>query len=375
LGFTSHFDEAFRRAESEREEAAVFISRIIPEEDKDRIRHEIEIDANFAGREHHFFGMKVRNALRAGGFFYDPHVMDCIWFSWLKEAVCLPKDKIVITDSLRRRIRKYEEQQCLENPPICPEIEEEQTLSIIKQLEDRYRIRMPEVKIQQSVNVKNSLLISPPPYDLDELIHVKQERNRQLSWQKLTQNELNSIDSSKFTIFLARKHPLQGIGLYASAWHELAHVTARVIGIKDRVLNESFAYANEIRGLLQAAMKGEFSQEQAVDAVEFLVKCAKNESLDTGIFSALNRMGLKGIPDDMKTPYHYLALEAIKRHNPDLRFRNRNLNELVAESDRTIDHILATWRRTKLTDRLPAIILSCFVIALFLILIIVGLLH
>jgi hypothetical protein len=113
LSFRSNLDEAFRGAEADRKDAVLFLSRIISEENKARIRREMENDAHFAAKQHHFFGSQVRGALRAGGFFYDPIVMDDIWFSWVKEAVYLPKDKIVITYSINERIQRYEDLQNL----------------------------------------------------------------------------------------------------------------------------------------------------------------------------------------------------------------------------------------------------------------------
>jgi hypothetical protein len=68
----AYFCDAFKRANDDREEAVRFLSQIIPTEDKTRIRRRIENDPNFAAREHLSLGMNVRNALRAGGFFYDP---------------------------------------------------------------------------------------------------------------------------------------------------------------------------------------------------------------------------------------------------------------------------------------------------------------
>ena len=75
---------------------------------KNRIRLEIKNDPKFVDK-HHLLGLgtRVRNALRMGGFFYNPHTMDGIWFGWLKEAVCLPEDKIILTDSMKERIERY----------------------------------------------------------------------------------------------------------------------------------------------------------------------------------------------------------------------------------------------------------------------------
>jgi hypothetical protein len=361
----AYFDDAFKRANADQEQAVRFLSQIIPSEDKTQIRHQIENDPNFAGREHLSFGMNVRNALRAGGFFYDPHVMDSIWFSWLKEAVCLPENKKAITDSVRTRIKKYEKQQLLENPPPCPRISEERIAEIKRQLEDRYEIRMPEISVEYSENVRGSLAINPPPYDLDELDHVKAERNRDLRLRGLTEEEVSRIVSYRHTIFLLQKQPFQSLGLYGSAWHELAHVAATVIGIKDRVLNESFAIANEFRGLLQAVVKGVFALDEVRDLTEYLVKCARLEQVDTGLFASLSRMGLRGIPEDFRTPYHSQALEFIQRYNPKLEFRSRSPEDLITEWDNTIEYILTTWRKRKLKSQLPLIVVPSVVIGGF----------
>lgn len=98
-----------KRAEGDRNEAIVFLAAIIPKEDRERIHSEIENDPEFVGKQHMFLGLKVRNALRMSDFFYSPHLMDYIWFPWLRDAVSLPEEKIILTESIKERITKYQE--------------------------------------------------------------------------------------------------------------------------------------------------------------------------------------------------------------------------------------------------------------------------
>jgi hypothetical protein len=82
-------------------------------------------------------------------------------------------------------------------------------------------------------------------------------------------------------------------------------------------------------------------------------------------------MGIRGIPDTYKTPYHLSALDAIREYNPDLRFRNRSPDELIPELDSTIEHALKIWRKRTLKSRLPLIIVPSVVIGGFIIFIII----
>lgn len=359
------------RAKADEEEAILFLASIVPEESRKKIQNEIENDTRFAAKHHFSLGLTVRNTLRTGGFQYTPNTLDTIWPSWLKKAVNLPKDTIILTDSIKARIKKYEDQQRLENPPICPELEAGQVSKIIRQLEVHYRIKMPEIRIDYSDHIKSSFVFDPPSYNLNELEYVREEIERDLRLRGLEEDKLKRIDWSRYSIFLLRKQPKQYAGLYGSAWHELAHVAASIIGIKDRVLGESFAIANEFRGLLQASKEGLFPQDEVTDVIEHLAECTKYERVNTEFFSKLSRMGIRGIPDDYKTPYHYSALDAIREHNPDLRFRNRSPDELITELDGTIEHVLETWRKRKLKSKLPLIVVPSVVIGGFIIFIII----
>ena len=351
------------RADADCKEATVFLAAITPKKDRERIRLMIESDPEFRAREHWSLGMKTRNALRNSGFFYNPHLMDYIWFSWLEKAVNLPESEIVLTDAIKERIKGYEAQEHLANPPVCPQLEEGQTGKIKRQLEELYGIRLPVVDILHSDHVVSSFTV-PPDRDVYKLGIVKEDRESQLRRRGLEERELPQIDSHKFTVVLQTKQSTGSVGLYHSAWHELAHVAAGNLGIRDPVWNESFAIANQFKGLLLAAEEGIFPHEQVYDDIEYYLKCCKYEVVDAGLFSKLEEFGIRGIPEEKKRPHHYLALGALKKHNPELKYRNRATEVLVAELDKTIQDILSESRSRKHRTNRPLIFGAVLAVAL-----------
>jgi hypothetical protein len=175
---------------------------------------------------------------------------------------------------------------------------------------------------------------------------------------------LPQINSRRFTVVLQTRRPTGSVGLYHSAWHELAHVAAGSLGVRDPVLNESFAIANQFKGLLLAAEEGIFPHEQVYDDIEHYLECCKYEVGDAGLFSKLEEFGIRGIPEWKKRPHHYLALGALKKHNPELKYRNRAAEVLIAELDNTIQDILRESRsRKRRTDR-PLIFCAVLAVAL-----------
>lgn len=349
-----------KRVYADQKEAIVFLAKIIPKEDKERIRRKLEKHPDLLPM---FLGMKVLNALRIGGFFYGPHTMDFIWFGWLKEAVSLPEDRIILTDSVRRRIKEFREYA---SPPVSPKLDMEQINRIKERLENLYGIEMPTVEVEYSEDVKGSLTSAPLTFNLDELEYVARERDHIFRWIGLKEQEISRIDSSTYTIFLLTRHPKQQIGLYGSAWHELAHVAAYVIGIKDAVIGESFAFANEFKGLLEAAEDGLFPRDKVIDSIEFCIKQAKYEKLDSAIFSQMRRAKGK-VPIYLATAVHYQALDHLKRYNPDLSYQGRNLDELIAELDNSTQYIMNLWRRKKWMSTARRALPSVMVIASFII--------
>jgi hypothetical protein len=132
-------------------------------------------------------------------------------------------------------------------------------------------------------------------------------------------------------------------------------VAASILGIRDTDLSESFAVANELKGLLQAAKDGVFSEEEVFDTIEFILKSTEFEQLDAALFSKLARMGLQGIPKEYTTPYHFLALKALRKHNPEMKYRSRSAEVLVTELDNTIQDILRESRSRKHKTNRPII--------------------
>lgn len=327
----SYFEKAMERVNADQEGAVMFLAKIIPKEDKERIRRNIEKDPDFATKQHMFLGMKVRNALRTAGFFYDPYTMDGIWFSWLHKAVCLAEDQIVVTDSVKERIEKY--QASIERPPVCPKLEAEEFRSMIEQIEERHKIKLSEVEIRYSDNIRSAFCISPTILPSEETIsglYFVQERIRkfyrirksELKLKGLTDSEIEGIDPSKYTIFLPRRYSNYSAGLYGAVWHELGHIVASVLGIKAKIPNESVAIAYSFRGLLQEAKEGKLPLEKVFDQIELYI-----EKTQEPLTRALMHYGE--------------ALFAIRKHIPYLKFRNRDPNELLMELDKTIEYTLA----------------------------------
>ena len=328
-GNDSLFSREFKRVDADAREAIVFLANIIPEDAKGQIRRQIEEDHEFSGKQHMFLGMKVRNALRAGGFFYSPHTMDLIWFSWLKKAVFLTESEIIMTNSIKERINRYN--ASVAKPPICPEIEIEEIEKIKGRIEKRHRIKLP-VEVRYSDNIDRGFCIAavdfPPRMPSEEKNRFYRDRNVLLSLKGLKDCELEGIDPSKFTIFLPRRHLNYPAHLYATLSEELGHAAARALFVKDKSLDGSIAVAYRFAGLLEAAKEGKFPLEKAFDQIELDLKNLQHNPLS--YFSD-----------------HHQSLHTIREYNPYLRFRNRDPDEILVELDKSIDYALSIDKKRK----------------------------
>lgn len=304
--------ESMERVNADQEEAVVFLAKIISRKEKKRIRMSIAKDPEFAVKQHMFFGMNVRNALRAGGFFYDPITMDVIWFDWLKRAVCLPEDKIILTDSIKERIKKY--RASIRRPPLRPKLDPSEVASIKKRLEKRHNMKLPDVDVRYSDNIKGALVIEAPKLPQWAWKHAFELKG-------LDDDELEGIDPYKFTIFLPKRYSNYPVGLYGVLWHEFGHVLACTLCVKDRTHSEGIAYACGFRGLLLEALEGKFSVEKAVEEIE---------------------RQIKGVEGSFPFLPHRTALRVIKKYDvergcfADLEVRNRDPEEFIAELDESI---------------------------------------
>jgi hypothetical protein len=361
----SPLEKDFERASSDEEEAIAFLASIIPQKDKIRIRKEIESNPDFAAKQHMFLGMTTRNALRVGGFHYMPYTMDVIWFSWLKKAVNLPEDNIVVTDSVRGRIKKY--RASIKRPPLRPPLGPKEIESVKEQLERRHGIRLPEIDVRYSDNITHALSISvgelPPNKSSVTEARLADSTSSWLKLEGLKSGDLDAFDTSKFTIFLPKRYVNYPSGLYGSVWHELAHAAALALDLKDKDFEESFAVTYSFIGLLLGAKEGNFSLEKAFDQIELSIKSAKHS------FPA--------------TPHHW-SLKPIEAHNPGLKFRNRDMTGLLAELDKTIEDIVDTdkeifeivqERKLKRYEKPFVIILGTVALALLAISFVLSLLH
>jgi hypothetical protein len=359
-GSVSYFKKELEHAYTDKQEAIVFLAKIIPTKDKEQIRISIEKDLEFERKQHMFLGMNVRNALRAGGFSYFQEVMDLIWFRWLKEAVCLTEDKIVLSDTPKERVEKF--QASIQKPPTCPELKLEEVERIKKQIEARHKIRLPEVDFQYSDNIVDAFCshsVAPPelrdPSTLIDypLLHEKvtkfyQQWNTNLKLKGLSDPEIERITPWKFTIFLPRRYSNYPAGLYGAVWHELGHVAASTLHVKDDILQESIAIAHCLKGLLLEAKEERVTLEKAIFQIEHYVA------------------GYAMNPFSFLSP-HKQALEAIQAFNPNLRFRKRDVNELIVELDKSIDHALNVDKTNKSRSDKPLLFAMLLVIAVVLI--------
>ena len=352
----SYFKKELERAYADKQEAIVFLAKIIPRESKEQIHKSIEKDQDFERKQSLFLGMKVRNALRAGGFSYSQEVMELIWFGWLKEAVSLTEDNIVLSDTLKERIKQF--QASIEKPPLCPELEMDEINRIRKQIEKRHKIRLPEVEFQYSDNIVDAFCshsVAPPelrdPCTLTDypLLHEKmtkfyQEWKLNLKLKGLSDSEIEMVNQWKFTIFLPRRYANYPAGLYGAVWHELGHVAASTLSVKNEVLQESIAIAHCLNGLLLEVQEGKVDLEKAVSQIERYVA------------------GYMMNPFSFLSP-HKQGLEAIQVFNPNLRFRGRDVNELEAELDKSIGYALDVDKRNKLRFEKPLILVAGLAIA------------
>lgn len=233
---------------------------------------------------------------------------------------------------------------------------------IIKQLEDLFKIKMPSISIRYSSEVTSPFCISPHDFGASyELEWVKREKEIEFRGRGLDGSALDSVDPSEFTIFLSTKHPEQHARNYGVEWHELAHVAAGTLGIRDEVLNETIAYACEFRGLLQAAKRGLFQRKEVADAISIDIQSAKSEPVDAFVFSRLEEMGLKGIPRRLKTIPHYSAFKTMKTYCAALASPDSDIDELITMLDKTIKYAVKSWRKR---TRYPIIFGFAFAAAL-----------
>jgi hypothetical protein len=96
------------RSHPEDEEVTTLLASIIPKKDKKRIRTVVEENPTlWWAKHHHFLGMNVRNTLRRAGFDFSDITMDNMWPFWVENAIYLSEDRLVLTDSIKRRIDRW----------------------------------------------------------------------------------------------------------------------------------------------------------------------------------------------------------------------------------------------------------------------------
>jgi hypothetical protein len=167
----SFLQRELERASADEAEAIVFLASIIPMRSRAKIRAEIH-NSRPAGMNDFLFGTRVRNLLRMGGFQYRLDVMESIWFSWLKKAVNLPEDMIVLTDSTRERIRKYK--SIFRKPPLRPPLDPREIENAKQAVEKRLSIKLPEIDVRYSDSIQSAMCLSAsePTTAIDNVPHL-----------------------------------------------------------------------------------------------------------------------------------------------------------------------------------------------------------
>lgn len=241
---------------------------------------------------------------------------------------------------------------------------------IRKQIENRHKIKLPEIAFHYSDNITSAFCshsVAPPElrdpskltdYQLlnEKMANLHQKWRLKLKLEGLSDSEIENVDLWKFTIFIPKQHPNYPVGLYFFIWHELGHAAAFMLHVKDMTINESIAIAHGIRGLLLELQEGRVEREKAFHIIEEYI-----QDLIAHPFSFFS--------------LHKQALKAIRLFNPSLKFSERDINELITELDKSIDIALEVDRRIKLRFEKPFIkIMILVAVALFIISIILSLL-
>jgi len=222
--------------------------------------------------------------------------------------------------------------ECQEKLPVCPKLEAGEIRRIKNHMEERYKIDLSGVEIKYSDNIQHAFCVPavnlPSQKRISKSVFLQEKINRFYRTRKselrllgLDDDELKEISPSEFTFFLPRRYPNCLTGLYGALWHEFGHVVASVLGVKAKIPNESVAIAYSFRGLLQEAKEGKITLEKAVDQIRRYI-------------------GMTEDPLARAFKHYKEALFTIRKHNPDLKFSNRDVDELLFELDETIDYTL-----------------------------------
>ncbi len=320
---------------AEEEEAIIFLAKIIPKKGKKWIRREIESigRSDFMFRHELFLGLKTRNALRAGGFVHLPEPMDFWWAVWLEQAVNLPKDRIILTDFTKERIKQY--RATVRRPPLRPKLDPMEIEEAVTWLEQRHSIKLPIVEVRYTDRITGAFAISATEHFRKLPTWRKAEFWKQLTprlkLKGLQEDEMRGITPSKFTIFLPRRYPSYPAGMYIATWHELGHAMANAFGVKDKKYKESIAMAFGFIGLFLKVKEGKLSLGKACDQIELDIKSV---AASLPVFE----------------PYRE-ALNVVREYNPELSFRNRDPDELVAELEKSVQYATSMDREVRVTAR------------------------
>jgi len=209
-------------------------------------------------------------------------------------------------------------------------------------MQKRHQIALPEFDVKYSATLRNAFLLSPlPSWVITEKTtrEVIENTDSQLRLHGLKDAEIEQIDRLRYTIFFPAILPIDTLFSTASRWEEMGHLLAYALGIDDRVKNESVAVIYRFIGLILAAKQGLVEKEKVLSHLELCRQSTDHERAQAFMFQKLGQMGLK-VRQELKEPHYYKSFSAIRRYNPKMTYRGRDLDEILRELDRSLNYAL-----------------------------------
>lgn len=226
------------------------------------------------------------------------------------------------------------------------ELSHDEVKSAKNWLEKRHRIELPlDVRYSDRISIgfcvcSADMSSNVSPQEKEEFL---KKTNNRLRAKGLSDSELQGIDPTRFTIFLPRNRSARSVDIHATLWEELGHATAWVLGLDDPILNESLALSYRFRGVLSGVNEGRFLLDEVASKIE---SEARSVRADASVMSKLKTMGIKFDLNNQLSHYND-SMFAVKQYNPNLKFRNRSPDELIAELDKSIHYTLECAKERK----------------------------
>lgn len=218
---------------------------------------------------------------------------------------------------------------------------------IRKEIERWHQIQVPEPQLICSDKIGNAFLCVPRqfPDQVPKELQSKQSEmtRKELIGRGLEEDELADLELTKPIIVLSSTYQHRPARFYGTLYEELGHEAAYVLGIVESSANEGFALAWRFKGLLESAKREKLSLIDAVNRIESDVRRLEH---DVQFFSKLEGMGLK-MPKTLPSKHYNRALSVVREYNPQLRFRDRDPDEIISELNSSIKYILKPSERMR----------------------------